>query len=111
MATRLLNVMSKQDESFPSMHVIINDNIEGKNVPLQFGGWFSWSSNKSKTEYIYSCSAEEREDLIECFQKKQEKHRFSAADGNYELYYPVKADSGFIVLYFTDRQRYGKIGS
>jgi hypothetical protein len=110
-ATQLLNVLSKQDESFPSMRVIIRDRIEDKDVFLNFGNWFSWSQNKKKTEYIYSCSAEERKYLQESFNNKITKHRFSAADGHYELYYPIKTNEGFIVLYFTDNQRYGKIGS
>jgi hypothetical protein len=111
MTTRLLDVLSKQDESFPSMFVIIRDRIEGKEVFLQFGRWFSWNEFEKKTEYIFSCSAEERKYLEECFAKKSDRHRFSAADGNYELYYPVTTKKGFMVLYFTDSQRYGKIGS
>jgi hypothetical protein len=110
-ATRLLNVLSKQDKNFPSLFVIIKDNIENKPVFLQFGNWVSWGHSQAKTEYIFSCSTEDRKYLDETFNKKLEKHRFSAAEGNYELYFPVSTNKGFIVLYFSDHQRYGKIGS
>jgi hypothetical protein len=110
-ATKLLQVLSKQDESFPSMQVIVRDNVEGMKAFLCFGGYFRWGKNEMKADYIYSCSAEERKYLRESFDTKEGTHRFSAADGHYELYYPVKTDTGYIMLYFTDNQRYGKIGS
>jgi hypothetical protein len=111
LANRLLNILSKQDESFPSMDVVVKDTIENKEVFLQFGRWFSWKKNGNKSDYIYSCSPDERKYLKESFDKKSEKPRFSSADGNYELYYPVKTSKGFLILYFTDHQRYGKFGS
>ena len=39
------------------------------------------------------------------------KVKFSAHDGSYELYFPIMKDGNVIVLYLSDRQRYGKIGS
>ena len=37
--------------------------------------------------------------------------RFSSSNGHYELFYPVKIEGKIIVLYLSERQRYGKIGS
>jgi hypothetical protein len=103
--------MSKEDESFPSVSVIQQDTVDSKKVYLSFGKWFSWKAQKPKSAFIYSCSADERKYLGEVFNGKTDKHRFSASDGSYELYYPVKSESAVIVLYFSSRQRYGKIGS
>ena len=110
-ATGLLKILSKQDENFPSLTVLVSDNIDNKKVLLQFGNWFSWDVNEQKTEYLFSCSPQERKYLQNSFKNRSEKHYFSAADGTYELYFPVNTRDGFMVLYFTDRQRYGKIGS
>jgi uncharacterized membrane protein len=107
----LLAILSKQDENFSSMFVIIQDTIDGKKVLLEFGGYCDPEKKYEKTQFLYSCSAQEREYLKEIFEKQGSKHRFSASDGSYKLYYPVKTEKGFIVLYFTDYQRYGKIGS
>jgi len=105
-----LKVLSKEDESFPSVRVIVSDSIEGKALFLSFGQHYyePWDKHDDKTDYIYSCSAAEREYLKSVFEGRSLKHRFSAADGHYELYYPVKTKKGSIVLYFTDRKRYGK---
>lgn len=53
----------------------------------------------------------EREYLNEVFFNESEEVRFSAADGSYELFYPFSKDGKTVVLYFSDYQSYGKIGS
>ena len=49
--------------------------------------------------------------LKEIFSGKNKDDLFSAHDGFYELYYPVHIDGKIIVLYFSDRERFGKYGS
>jgi hypothetical protein len=105
-----LNLLSQQDEDFPTVHAIVRDSIYGKEHYLRFGGWYYGGFKNEKANYIYSCSSKEREYLKEVFEGKSNKHYFSAHDGNFELYHPVKTKNRIIVLYFTDYQRYGKSG-
>lgn len=61
--------------------------------------------------FVNSTSKEERHYLNNVFDGKTTAYRFSAHDGFYEMYYPVAVDKRIVVLYLTDRQSYGKIGS
>ena len=105
-----LKMLSQQDEDFPTVYAIVRDSIYEKEHYLRFGGWYYGSYKDEKAHYIYKCSAKEREYLKQAFEGKINKHHFSAHDGNFELYYPVKTKDRIIVLYFTDFQRYGKSG-
>jgi hypothetical protein len=111
--SRKLSLLSKLDESFPEISVIVADKVDGKNVALRFRSYFHLNKDKTldKIDYIYPTSKEERAYLNEVFSGKEEDVWFSAHDGNYELYYPVNTNKTKIVLYFSDRQRYGKFGS
>jgi hypothetical protein len=64
-----------------------------------------------KKNYILETTQEEREYLNKVFKEGNKKVRFSAHDGQYELYYPYFKGNKRIVLYFSDYQRYGKLGS
>ena len=64
-----------------------------------------------KREYLYRTTQEEREYLDLIFSGKSEELRYSNHDGNYELFYPYKKGEKIIVLYFSEQQRYGKLGS
>ncbi len=105
-----LKLLSKQDENFPSVFAIVRDSIYGKEHYLRFGGWYYGTFNNDKVHYIYSCSSKEREYLRQVFEKKTKKHHFSAHDGNFELYFPIETKDRIFVLYFSDYQRYGKLG-
>ncbi|ACL70100.1 hypothetical protein [Halothermothrix orenii] len=108
-----LKFIAKQAESFPSISIIIEDTINGKDVFLRFTSYFYKDKNKnySKIDYIYACSPEEQEYLKSIFDGNNNEYLFSAYDGNYELYYPYKRGKNVIILYFTDRKQYGKFGS
>lgn len=112
MASNSLNMLSKENESFPSVSLILQDAIGEKEVFLRFGGYYQEDRKTvNKVDYIYPCSKDEREYLKDVFAAGKRAYRFSAADGFYELYFPVKIDDRVIILYFTDRQKYGKLGS
>lgn len=64
-----------------------------------------------KKDFILKTTKVEREYLDKVFFKNLDEVRFSASDGRYELFYPYINDGKRIVLYFSDYQRYGKIGS
>jgi NADH:ubiquinone oxidoreductase subunit 5 (subunit L)/multisubunit Na+/H+ antiporter MnhA subunit len=106
-----LKLISKDDKNFPSVSLIHSDTIGSKEVFIRFNEWFRWSKDKSKADFIYSATTGEREYMKNVFQNKSTKHRYTASDGNYELYYPVLQNNKIFILYFTDRQRYGKLGS
>lgn len=64
-----------------------------------------------KIDFIKQTTQEEREYLNKVFKENYNKVKFSARNGRYELFYPYQKNGKRIVLYFSDSQRYGKIGS
>jgi len=108
-----LTRMSREYEKFPSVSVILADTISDKPAFLEFTQYDEWTNKgrDEKHEHIFSSSPEERDYLKQVFERHKLTHRFSAHDGSYELFYPVKTSKRIIILYFTDRSQYGKIGS
>lgn len=110
---QILAVLSRTRESAPRVQVIIQDTSESTPLILAFGAHESWRDNKNpkRSDFIYSSSTEELEYLRSVFSGGGRKHRFSASDGTYELYFPVTEGGRTAVMYFSDRKEYGKIGS
>lgn len=108
-----LRVLSKIEEKFPRVTVIVKDQWNAKPLLLGFGSYMSLGKKEKpeKVDYILSTSSEERKYLYSVFDGQNMEYYFSAHDGNYEIYYPVKTDKGLIVLYLSQYSRYGKIGS
>ncbi len=46
-----------------------------------------------KADFIFSTSQEERTYLNRVFEGNTSEVKFSASDGNYELYYPIKKET------------------
>ena len=96
------------------MSVIVRDRFEGKEVFLRHDFVRPLDEDdppRAKQNFIYPASKAEREYLESVFESGVTRYRFSAHDGNYELYYPYFEGDRRIVLYFTDFQQYGKLGS
>lgn len=108
-----LKLLSKVDESFPQASLIIRDRIKNKSVLLIFTQHYYSSDHKhiKKVDFIFPTSTEERAYLNSVFDRENTDFKFSASDGQYELYYPIQVKDRIIVLYLSDRKRYGKIGS
>ncbi len=112
-----LNFFEKTEKSFPNVSVIVKDSIENDQVFLAFREYADqYDENKvliqpEKRSFLMKTNAAEREYLNRVFNEGSAEKRFSASDGNYELYYPYTKDGKTIVLYFSDYQRYGKMGS
>lgn len=108
-----LKVLSKVEEKFPAIRVILRDEWESKPLLFSFGAYLGLSAKEvpRKADYILSTSSEERQYLHSVFDGENTEHWFSAHDGYYEIYYPIKTDKGLIVLYLSQHSRYGKIGS
>lgn len=108
-----LNLLSRLNDKLPSISVIAKDTIDKSPVFLKIRNYNVDNFKKSggKIDYIYSCSKEINEYLVKVFLKDYKEPYFISGDGNYQLYYPVKVDNKLIVLYFSEFQRYGKLGS
>ncbi|HUF05199.1 MAG TPA: hypothetical protein VMM38_13620 [Aridibacter sp.] len=110
----LIGRVKDQEESFPEVRVIVEDNIDGDPVYLSFGVWLrdlSEGEQRKRRDFLFSTSGEERDYLRGVFERGRTEYRFSASDGTYELYYPYFDGEKRVIVYFTDSQQYGKIGS
>ena len=112
----ILNILSKTDKHFPNISVIVKDSIDDSKLFLGFRSDYGYISvndtiKPQKKKYILETTKPERDYLNKIFESKSDEIRFSAHDGNYELYYPYIKGDKVIVLYFSDYKRYGKIGS
>ncbi|MDF2437413.1 MAG: hypothetical protein K0Q95_1789 [Bacteroidota bacterium] len=109
-----LDLFAKTDKHFPFVTVIVADSIDKSKVFLGFRTYHR-NNNDSigpvKIDFIQETTEEERKYLIGVFYDRVEEVRFSSIDGHYELFYPVIKNGKKIVLYFSEYQRYGKIGS
>jgi len=112
-ASQDIKILSKVEEKYPSITLIVEDEIQGKNYLLGFGGYIYLSDDKEpkKANYILSTSSEERDYLYSVFSGATSKHKFSSNDGRYEMYYPITTKFGTVVLHLSQHSRYGKIGS
>jgi hypothetical protein len=110
----ILALYSKTDKNFPHVSVIVSDTIADGQVFLGFRDYYGSVKDTiipKKIDYIQETTKEERDYLQTVFFENQTDVRFSANDGRYELFYPYTKDGKKIVLYFSDYQRYGKLGS
>jgi len=109
-----LDLMRKTDKNFPSVLVIVKDSIDNSDVFLGFRDYNKPTDENVQPEkqgFILETTKPERDYLNKVFNENSGEIRFSALDGNYQLYYPYSKDGRRIILYFSDFQRYGKLGS
>ncbi|MGI9055880.1 MAG: peptidase [Pyrinomonadaceae bacterium] len=109
-----VDLMKKTDKNFPNAMVIVKDSIDNSDVFLGFRGYTPRDDTPdlpNKVAFIFETTKPERDYLNKVFNEDYNEIRFSASDGNYQLYYPYSKDDKKIVLYFSDYQRYGKFGS
>lgn len=111
----ILNILTKTDKNFPQIQIIKLDTIDKSPILLGFNNNSYYSRNDTiqprKRDFILKTTQEEREYLYKVFNELNPEVKFSANDGNYDLYYPYIKDGKMVVFYFSDYQRYGKIGS
>lgn len=110
-----LQVVQKIDKFFPEVFVIQKDLIDNKPVFLKFDSYPRNVDKKQelplKQDYIFTTGKNERAYLEQVFDSKTSRHLFIANQGNYQLFYPVSLNNKHYVMYFSDFQQYGKIGS
>lgn len=111
----ILSLYSSIDTNFPHVSVIVADTLDGTAVFLGFnvnsGLTYNDTIQPRKEDYIRNTTREERLYLDHIFLEDQDEVRFSAHKGTYKLFYPYSENGKKIVLYFSDYQRYGKMGS
>ena len=92
---------------------MVKDTLGGSEVFLGFTGYYGGVLTDSlapqKKTFIKSTSKEERDYLRKVFSGEDTAYRYSAHDGDYELFYPYSNGTKTVVLYFSDYSRYGKI--
>ncbi|PID58797.1 hypothetical protein CSB45_02010 [candidate division KSB3 bacterium] len=108
-----IEILSKVEEEFPEVTIIVIDTIDGKPFLLGFSRYARLAKDEKvrKADYILATSSEERTYLYSALEGKISGHRFSAHDGRYEVYYPLRTDTGNIVIHLSQYSKYGKIGS
>lgn len=110
----ILELYSKTDKHFPYVSVIVSDSIDNVPMFLGFANYYRADDDTTrpiKKNFIRQTTQEERAYLKNVFFKNNNEVRFSASKGQYELFFPHSKNGRKIVLYFSDYQRYGKIGS
>ena len=110
-----LKILSGTDDNFPSVTLIVKDSLKGSPVYLGFNEYYEGdlkdTIHPQKIRYIHKTTKEEREYLNSIFDKNSNELRYSASDGTYELFYPYKKNGKTVIIYFSEQQRYGKLGS
>ena len=109
-AGNIIFYLEKIDKNFPDIKIIRQDTIGANTNFLCFESGMEYLK-VNKTNFIFSCSAVERDYLNSVYGRSVKSPKFDASGGNYELYYPVQVGKNIIILYFAEHQRYGKIGS
>ena len=111
----ILEILSKTDNNFPHVSILVKDSIDGEPVFLGFSdkyyGNLTDTIQPVKKTFIRKTTQPEREYLNEVFESGEEDYRYSSHDGRYELFYPYFKGQKRIIIYFSEYQRYGKIGS
>ena len=110
----VMTLLAKKDEHFPEIHLVVKDTINASSFYLQFEDYYYTPNDTTppiKKHYIFKTNQAERDYLDKVFSEGYSKNRFSAHDGNYELFFPFRRDGKVFVFYFADYHTYGKFGS
>lgn len=110
----ILHLLSNTDKNFPNVAVIVRDTFDKSQVWLSFRRYHEIDRDTiqpSKKNYLLSTTKSEREYFNRVFDQNEKGVRYIANNGQYDLFYPYSANGKTIILYFSDDERYGKLGS
>lgn len=111
----ILEILSKTDDNFPHVSILVKDSIDSEPVFLGFNAYYRGNLPDTilpvKKIFITKTTQPERNYLNSVFEDGNEDYRYSSQDGRYELFYPYFKGKNRIVIFFSEYQRYGKIGS
>lgn len=111
----ILDVLSKTDDNFPVVSILVAEELEGERVFLEFTKHYNSTLTDTihpvKKKFIRATTSPERAYLNAVFDGEKETYWFSSHDGSYELFYPLVKGNQRVVVYFSEYKRYGKFGS
>lgn len=111
----ILEILSKTDDNFPHVSILVKDSIDSEPVFLGFTAYYNGNLTDTiqpaKKTFIRKTTQPERDYLNTVFEDENNDYRYRSHDGRYELFYPFMKGQKRIVIYFSEYQRYGKIGS
>lgn len=111
----ILNILSNTDENFPEVMILVKDSVGNIPVFLRFTAYYNGSVSDTippfKRNFVLQTTQQEREYLNSVFDDENLEYRYSSHDGNYELFLPYRKDNKKVIIYFSEHQRYGKLGS
>lgn len=110
----VMTLLAKKDENFPEIHLVVKDTINASSFYLHFEDYYYHPDDTTppiKKYYILKTNQAERNYLDKVFTEGDSKNRFSAHNGNYELFFPIRRNGKVFVFYFADYHNYGKFGS
>lgn len=112
--SEILQVLSRTDRHFPYISILVKDTLKNEPVFLGFKDYYGNLQDTiqpQKKNFIRQTTQQERDYLNSVFDNNNKEYRYSHYDGKYELFYPYFQGEKKIVIYFSEYQRYGKIGS
>ena len=114
----LMELIGKQNKQFPAVSLLIQETVQGRPAVLELGHHYYSNDGKPHTgeshkiRFVRALSTDEAQYMQAVFAGQTTAHRYSAHDGNYELFFPIQwGDKRKAVLYFSQHMRYGKGGS
>lgn len=106
-----LRMYALTDKLLPEASVIVPDSVDGSQMFLWFrersGRLLEDTVQPLKKNYILETTKYEREYLEKVFHENLDEIRFTASDGNYQLFYPYEKDGKKTVIYFSTYEKYG----
>jgi hypothetical protein len=112
----ILNSIMDNEKNLEKVMIIVQDTMESSPVYLAFSNLNYYPPYNDtipllKKRFVLKTNQVERDYIKKVFEGNKSELWYSANDGNYELYYPYFKDNKKMILYFSDYQRYGKMGS
>lgn len=111
----ILEILSKTDDNLPHVSILVKDSINDEPVLLGFTKIYRGTLQDTivplKKSFIRKTTQPERDYLNKVFDESNQEYRYSSHDGRYEIFYPYFEEGKQVVIYFSEYQRYGKIGS
>lgn len=110
----VLSRITREERYFPAAAIVVSDSIDEHETFLEFERQYSSrdeSKDINKVDFVRKCTQEEKDYLNAVFKTDHSNPRYSAHKGEYELFYPIRMNTGTIVLYLSEHSRYGKLGS
>jgi hypothetical protein len=112
-AANTLDFLVRLDPNISDANVIREDSINGSPFFLTFTRYDKPSTDKAfeitKTRYIREYTMQERQYLENVFHKGHREPYFVQKSAAYDLFIPYKSDGGTMVIFFSNRQRYGSL--